>query len=303
MTNSIDVTLYNNYEKGDEMYYELYVDSFILVNFCMNLYLLLLINERTHRTATRLRLLLGAAAGALLFLLPFFYQGPGWARILFGVVPGAGVMLLCAFRIRSVSAFIRMFRLLLFYSLLFGGGLLFVLRCAVRVLPQFGEYLTGIFGMMGAGAAVFLLLFYRREREESGLCAATLVRGEKSVRVTALIDSGNRLTEPVSGKPVSVLDREVFDRLWEGEDTYYRAVPYHSVGKDRGILRGYFLPEIRLELDGVIKICREVCVAVEEQGAFGRRGGEREVKLILNPLLIGAEKETRVKKRKSEVSE
>ena len=115
MTNSMSVTLYNDYEKGDEMYYELYVDSLFLVNFCMNLYLLLLVNERTHRTATRARLILGAAAGAILFLLPFFFNGPAAVRILLGAVAGAAVMLVCAFRVRSAGAFFRLFELLLFY--------------------------------------------------------------------------------------------------------------------------------------------------------------------------------------------
>ena len=305
LTNSISITLYNDYEKGDKMYYELYVDSLFLVNFCMNLYLLLLINERTHRTATRLRLILGAAAGAILFLLPFFYNGSAGTKIILGAIPGACVMLVCTFRVRSVRAFIKLFEMLLFYSLLMGGSLLFLIRYLSRILPAFQGYLTGIFGIMGVGAVIFLLLFYRREKGEEKLCVATLVRGKKRVRVVALLDSGNSLTEPVSGKPVSVLDQEVFDKLWGEDVMYYRAIPYHSIGKEKGILKGYLLPELRLEIDGVVKVCREVYIAVgEETISSGTQDEESKVRMILNPLLIrDGDRKCQKIKIKSEVSE
>ena len=57
------------------MHYELYVDSLFLVNFVMNLYLLLLVDRSTFRTATRRRLLLGAAAGGVLGIVPLLLPG------------------------------------------------------------------------------------------------------------------------------------------------------------------------------------------------------------------------------------
>ena len=48
-----------------QMHYELYVDSLFLLNFIMNLYLLILVDNSTLRTATAGRLAAGAAVGAL----------------------------------------------------------------------------------------------------------------------------------------------------------------------------------------------------------------------------------------------
>ncbi len=287
LTNSIAPTLYNDYEKGDKMYYELYVDSLFLVNFCMNLFLLLLVNERTHRTATGLRLILGAAAGAVLFLFPFFLNGPAGLKAAIGAVSGICGMLFGAFRVRSLRAFFSLSEKLIGYSFLMGGALLFVLRCVNRLFPGLQSFLRGIFGVMGMGAALFLVFFYRRGRQNEEICAATLVRGERREQVAALLDSGNLLTEPVSGKPVCVLDREVFERFWEGEAVYYRAIPYHSVGKAAGILKGYLLPELRLELDGVEKICRDVYIAVSDEPVNGGEQRQEEgVRLIVNPRLL-----------------
>mgnify|MGYP002508175974 CR=1 FL=1 len=55
----------------------LYVDSLFFLNFIMNLYLLILVNRSTFRTATPGRIAAGAALGAAGFLLSE-YWGQGW---------------------------------------------------------------------------------------------------------------------------------------------------------------------------------------------------------------------------------
>lgn len=98
------------------------------------------------------------------------------------------------------------------------------------------------------------------------------------MRVTALIDSGNSLTEPISGKPVSIIDRGVFCELWE-QNAPFRAIPYRSIGKKHGILQGYLLPELKIEMEGIEKRFENVYVAVSEEYAGGMR-------MILNPALM-----------------
>ncbi|MCM1045346.1 MAG: sigma-E processing peptidase SpoIIGA [Candidatus Gastranaerophilales bacterium] len=253
----------------------------------MNLFLLLLVNERTHRTATRFRLILGAAAGAVLFLFPFFCNGPVGPKVILGAICGVCSMLFLSFRVRSVRAFFGLFEKLLRYSFLMGGALLFLIRCLSRIFPAFRDYVTGIFGIIGVGAMVFLFFFYRRETDGAGFCTAVLVCGERRESVSALLDTGNSLTEPISGKPVSVLDKEVFDRLWEQEPAYFRVIPYHSIGRNKGLLKGYLLPELRLELDGVVKICRDVYIAVGEEPVSEENQEKwQKVKLIVNPELL-----------------
>ena len=48
------------------MYYELYIDVFFLVNFMMDYILLLITKQMLHCSATRRSVCLGAAAGSLL---------------------------------------------------------------------------------------------------------------------------------------------------------------------------------------------------------------------------------------------
>lgn len=292
LTNSMAENLYNKQEKGDAMYYEIYIDSLFLVNFVMNLYLLLLVNESICRTATRLRLILGAAIGAGIYLVPFFVGGCVWLKIAMGMLAGTCLMIFTAFPIRSLRAFGMITARLLLTSFLMGGGILFLMQR----IPFIRQHFPGISGVMGAGALVFLLTAYLQERKagKSHLCQVTLSGKDGKMKVAALLDSGNSLVEPISGKPVSVIDKNVFHGLWKEPPEFYRAIPYHSIGKQRGILKGYLMSEIQIEVDGVIKSCRDVYIAVSEESITGdavsmsenahRR--ELSIKMIVNPVLL-----------------
>lgn len=278
LTNYLSCPLYNDYEKRIAMYYELYVDSLFLVNFVMNLYLLILVNRSTLRTATRRGMILGAGAGAVVYLLPFAVGLPMWIKFPIGFIAGTGLMIGIAFRPGNIRAFMKLLRTLFWYSFLLGGLLLFV----SGTVPWVRRSLTGISGVMGTGAIGFWLVCYWQERgrrkQGNYLCRATLIRGEAKVCVSALLDSGNSLREPISGKPVAVIDMGVYRALWGTGQVPYRAIPYHSIGRQNGILRGYLLPVLELEIDGINKVFRNVYVAVSEE--------QNSVRMILNPMLL-----------------
>lgn len=267
---------YNDWEKGDAMYIEIYLDSLFLVNFVMNLCLLILLDRSALRTATRMRMILGAAVGAIFSLLPFTGEGYGALKIVSGAAAGTALMLLTAFRIGSAGAFLRLFEKLLFLTFLLGGGLFFLLE---RFPALAGR--GGIFGVMGLGVLLTLSAVRMMEGKEKrgNLCSVTLISGEGRVKTLALVDSGNALVEPISGKAVSVLDAEIFRRLWREAPILYRVIPYHSVGKKSGILKGYLVGEMQIEAEGVTKICQDVYVAVSEEPIEG-------VGMLVNPVLL-----------------
>ncbi|MCM1187993.1 MAG: sigma-E processing peptidase SpoIIGA [bacterium] len=270
------------------MRYELYVDSLFLVNFVMNLYILMLVNRSTLGTATPGRLLMGAALGSGGYLLLFLIGGPVVFKLLLGA-GGALGMLLITFPVRGLRNFLKILEKMLFYSFCFGGALLFL----TRRLKAAGGMLTGVFGILGLGGVLFLFLgrcFRRREGGEC-ICRATLRCGEEEMTVCALIDSGNSLTEPVSGRPVSVVEQEILCSLLGKERQGFRAIPYHSIGKKRGILAGYLLPELSLEIDGMRKVFRDIYVAASpERISNADDAGNDSVKMIINPCLLQEKK-------------
>lgn len=270
------------------MRYELYVDSLFLINFVMNLYILMLVNRSTLHTAAPWRLLLGAALGGGCYLLMFLLNLPVPLKLFLGAAGAVG-MLPVAFPVRGLRNLLKLTEKMLIYSFCMGGALLFLLRS----FSVGGGALTGIFGILGVGGIVSLFLgrFPWEQKPANSLCRVTLVRGEEQVTVSALIDSGNSLVEPISGKPVCVVEEEVFRRLWKGGGELFRAIPYHSIGKKRGILEGYLLPELQVELDGMRKIFREVYIAVSPETISAADAPEAEsIKMIMNPRILSETK-------------
>lgn len=270
------------------MRYELYVDSLFLINFVMNLYMLMLVNRSTLRTATPGRLLAGAAFGSGGYLLLFFIGGPVIFKLFLGAAGALGMMLI-TFPVKGLRNFLRLLEKMLFFSFCTGGALLFL----IRILHFAGGVLTGMFGILGLGGIVFLFLgrFPWEPKPERSVCRATLIGDGAKLTVSALIDSGNSLVEPISGKPVSVVEEKVFRSLWKDGGRGYRAVPYHSIGKRRGILAGYLLPELCLEINGMQKSFRDVYIAVSPESISASGDGEADsIKMIVNPRLLTEEK-------------
>ena len=274
------------------MHYELYIDSLFLLNFMMNLYLCLLVDRSTLQIASFGRMAAGAAVGAACTLLSLLGGGPVFLKQAAGAIAGTAGMLCLTFCVRSFRMFLKLLERLVIYSFGMGGAMLFL----IRLFPGLRRMTASVPGILGMGALFFLL--FRRFKDDlysgDSLCRAVLSRKGKKFRTVALIDSGNSLFEPVSGKPVCVVGREVFDGLWENEEEGFRAIPYHSIGKRRGILSGYLLPELRLEAGGMEYRFTDVYVAVSDERILAADSADAEsVNMIINPRLFARSKKGR----------
>lgn len=266
------------------MYYEVYIDSLFLLNFTMNLYLLMLVNKSLNRTAKRKRLFAGAALGGagycLMFLLPF---GAVPKIVLAAVLVNSG-MILMVFKPCSARTFFRILETILKYSFLMGGGFLLLLN-QVKSFRRYMMSVTGILACGGIFALMFSYLADRRRMKKQEPCKVML-SGKHGSRVTvqAIVDTGNCLKEPISGKPVSVLEKAVFDSLF-GEEVPqegFRAIPYRSIGCERGIMKGFLLPEMTIEQDGIKKVCSNVYVGVSERAV----SSTASYRMLLHPELL-----------------
>lgn len=265
------------------MYYEVYIDSLFLINFVMNLFCLELVNITLMRTATRRRVVLGAGLGAGLYLVPFLLGGPGWLKMVLGFAAASAVMILATFRVKTVKAFLRAGEKLLMYSFLMGGILLFL----IRLFPGLRRVLGSMMGVLGMGTLIFMEVSWLlgQKKAAGNICRVVLFGRGAKITVNALLDTGNGLVEPISGSPVCILEKSVFDSLWiDGKPGGYRVIPYHSIGKKRGILQGYQIPEIQVEVDGIVKSCRDVYVGISEE----KTAVSGSYKMILNPKLLEA---------------
>ncbi len=266
------------------MKYELYIDAFFLLNFFMDTLLLFLIRKILKCTATPLRLFLGGAFGAgmacVVTVMPFL---PVWIKLL----AGYGFIKICMIRI----SFPGMHRAVVFraavylygFAFLFGG----VLEFLTVQIPFFRIYGIGIMGicMTGMSAAAVIHFLYGRWQEgrNRNLVPVKIVWQDRELLLQALIDTGNSLYEPVSGKPVSIVEREAVRSVFAGgKPEIFRAIPFHSIGRAHGILEGYQITElIILGENEKIKIEKPFV------GLFdGKLSARAAYRMILHPALM-----------------
>ena len=279
------------------MIYEIYLDSILVEVFFWDLCVLRLTNAGFCGASGNLRILLGAIVGTIGYTVPLFLPFAPLGKGLVALA-GCGGMLWFTFPVKGFRNFLRVLRDYLKYALFLGGSVLFILRLPV-VRARAGQVLFSLLalGLLTAGG----LTLQRRSSANGNKTVgkAILIWKEKKIAVDALVDSGNSLTEPISGKPVCVLDRNTARALWgDGvlreesmlkeesfprEGLIFRMIPYRSVGQEKGLMRGYLLPEMRLELGGPERIFRDVYMAVSPQDITKEEG---KAQVLIHPALI-----------------
>ena len=239
----------------------IYLDTLFLLNALVDYLLLLAAARLAGEPLRRLRFALGAALGGMLLTA---YGGSrrllrqGLLFVLLTCAFGGGVVAIGLMGGRGLSL---------------GGGV-FYSALDVKTILLSAAVCYG----------VLTLVFQRLARHSAAggeLVCARLTLGERSVQLTALVDTGNTLTDPVSGRPAVVAEGESLAPLfprehrptsadlldpaggmarlgrgpWRGR---LRLLPYRSVGVERGLLLAVRADS--LELDG--HPCGPVLVAL-----------------------------------------
>lgn len=256
------------------MYYELYIDVLFLVNFLMD-YILLLVTGKVQRVPISYgRICLGALAGSLLtcFVAAIGIPVTFIKFILFyTLVPAA--MLVTGLHIRSFRSFLRSF-VTLFISGFLVGGIFEYLNQYVQVGSLFFALAVASYYLATGVLRMLALLFHFGETH----CHVTLYFGEKCCEAEAIIDTGNHLTDQVSGKAVSVISRRAAEQLFSKElPEGIRYIPYRTIGNGKGVIP--ILPIDRICVAGEEEQWFEQpVIAISEDSSFGS-----ECDVILNP--------------------
>jgi stage II sporulation protein GA (sporulation sigma-E factor processing peptidase) len=249
-----------------------YLDSFLLINFILNFLLLLacgkLAGEELHKWRFALAALFGAVYAALTFFPALrFFLHPAYK------ISAAMLMILISFG--GSRRLIRISAIFLALSCAFCGGILAIefLKGASYMKDGMVYSAVDVKGLLMSALFCYgvLALFFRRgmvhHTESRQLVDLTIRHGGHSVQLTALLDSGNTLQDPASGKSVPVVEGEklkpLFPDDWlvtresleqpiraierlaeEGKETKLRLLPYRAVGVDCGILLAVKLDQL-----------------------------------------------------------
>ncbi len=191
------------------------------------------------------------------------------SRIGFGAIVGAFHSVLCTitgFRLLSgfiwniLFLFISGFAAFSFSVGSFGKCLLYILLSMSLSWLTAGTGGGLWMGLTGAVGIFFLCIkLMQHNREGSDLMPVELNYQNERVCIWALRDTGNTLKDPISGNPVLVVGPKVAARLLGltqkqldnpveavGDMPGLRLIPYHTVGKENGLLLGIRLPNIKI---------------------------------------------------------
>ena len=237
----------------------IYLEYLFLENFLTGGLLLLLTSKLAGHSPSRIRLILGSVIsgiGGFTIFIPAAGFGGAVIRL-------AAAVLICTvvFAEKQAKPLKTIKTTLIFLALTFlsgGAAMAFTLWRQIPSVSGNGalymEPLTysGLVLMAVPAFAVtfwFIKLVKERRMENITRGKVCLTIKEQVYSFEALVDSGNSLREPFSGKPAVLIDRKGAARLPFGpEDAETGAdetlknrfvlVPYKTVGKDEGFLKG-----------------------------------------------------------------
>lgn len=257
------------------MYYEFYADQFFLEQFltdCILLSLSALVTDQAFRLR---RIVLGGAAGAFLMTVCVCIGWPGlWPLCMLSACVCTAGIRRCTFRWWGAQ-----FSALIFVTFCFGG-----------VLEALNEW-YGFPALAGTAAAAGILYQGFRRRSEQNRRAGSQARvsvtvGATTVQMMGLVDTGNQLTEPLTGRAVSILSPGQAEQLlkdgWEMERGMC-LIPYHSIGKS-GWMKAVIADRMETVYGGKTVVTNHPVLAV----SAGTLSLKAAYGIILHPVHAGS---------------
>ena len=259
------------------MYYELYIDVFFLENFMADSLLLLAVGRALKCSRSYVRTILGGILGSLLTCLVITVPFPAVVKLLLFHVIVNSLMIIAGLKITSAGQFVKAL-VLLYLSAVVAGG-------AVQLFRPWLRYAGLLYGAFAAGYFLFLALWRTAAssgRQEEDVFPVTLYAGEKEKEIYALWDTGNVLSDPVTGDPVSILAPGLAEELFSVSERTagFRYIPFRSVGGESvmQVFRGEKMCIHMGEDCWIIKPLLGIsCVEISGEGTY---------QMILNPGIL-----------------
>lgn len=270
------------------MRYDVYVDVLFVNCLITDYWILSLTGMILRRSATRCKKLLSAACGAGLTL--FLMLGPGMSRTVllffeYGLIQP--FLLWRTYRVKRTQEFACGCACMFFLAILYGGFFSFLqgkigwFREHALAMPVIASVGAGLY----EGIRVFVSKVQGRARiRQVEDCRSYQVHfqiGSFHIDCIGILDTGNRLYEPIRGMPAAVLEGALFPEKERGLPK--AVIPYHSLGCRNGMLYGYAAQEVVLMPvdadEGRAVKMDEMLVALYE----GRLSAGGDYQILLHP--------------------
>lgn len=271
----------------------IYIDVYFGFNFLMDFLIMLILGIIIKAHNNILRNVLSAITGSIYAVIILILEIKGGVIYFFTYVVMAEIMLLIAFGKQALRENIKNVIILYAVTFLLNGmiNLIYYGFDSEKSITDsakstyYGKINIFIVLLVAIAACIFakygkdLLVEYMKK--VCSLYNVCIFLGNSKIKLTALRDTGNSLMEPVTGKPVCVVEKDAI-RSFDDDNLKYILIPYNSVGKQHGLLRAFVADRI---LVNDIEI-KKVIIGIYE----GKLSQSNKYKMILNPDLLKKEK-------------
>lgn len=227
-----------NSRKGVRHIY-IYIDVYFVYNFLIDLSVIFATGDILNKKSKWYRMMLSAFVGAIYSVLTLFLKENIPVKILLTYVIVAELMIIIAFGRMDFFSNIKV--ILVMY------GTTFLLNGIMNLFNKNSNMFLYIVIAIACNGIVRLLikLMVKEVKTRKKLLQVTIKEGGCKVSVTALVDTGNNLFEPMTGKPVSIVEKSVAEKI-VNENKGFTFIPFKSLGKENGLLKGFFCQSIEV---------------------------------------------------------
>ena len=259
----------------------IYLDIVFLENALMNYIILYATGFVQKRKMKNFKLIISSVLGALYAIISYLKIIPIYSTLFMKILLSV-IMIYVAFNNENAKQLLK--NLLLFYlaSFVIGGCALAMLYMISpkRVSFQNGV-LVGTYPMkitLIAGLVGFFIIQYsfslnkRQMKIKDLLCELEIVVNNKKVKMKGYIDSGNTLKDPISKKPVIIVEKEVMQEIVDvnkliggDENLKIRLIPFKSIGKQNGMLIGIRPEYVKIKYNENQIITKKVIIGIYDK--------------------------------------
>ena len=242
--------------------YHVYVDVILLQNLAADFLLLSAVKNCLRLPERRCGRLIGSVLGAVYALGMFLVPVPleYGARMLISAMMSV-LMAWTTFSIHKKAEMAEASIGLYIASMLAAG--------CMELAQPLGIEANFLFWLFAAGgsflipSAVWQFGVQRCMKVEHQY-AVTLFNKGREKRVQAILDTGNHLTMPLSGRPVQVLDVRAAEEIFSWEDGV-QYIPFRSVGKGNGMIPAYQAERMEVSGQDGVRMIEKPWIAVSEE--------------------------------------
>lgn len=269
----------------------IYADEMFFINFIFNYLALFILGKSMKLCIKKIRLLAAAAAGALCAVALFCLN----TDLMIVKAGLAFIMIICAYGWNGRYIIYR-FGVFLIILAAISGTVILLISLSPNAVNSVIKNGIIYFNISGKRFFVIFILSYPvvsllykglKEWRNRKLYTTMIQRGNRTITVKALFDSGNKLKEPITGKPVMIAEWNTVKNLFENpvefealiekaEEYKLWIIPYHALGNMNGRILAFLADRILVDE----KVIERVFVGITEQKISG------EYNALLNADLL-----------------